>query len=349
MELVQGETLAARLQRGPLSIDETLKYAGQMCDALAAAHRQGIVHRDLKPANIMLTPRGVKLLDFGLAALRSGETIEGIGNAEVTAEGTVLGTPAYMAPEQVHGRAADARADIFALGAVLHEMLTGRRAFGSDSAAGIIAAVLEREPDPLSKYRGDVPDVLEWTIRTCLAKDPENRWQSAADVGRQLQWTQASGAGRGSPDAPQANRRRLIALTTASTLIAILATAAITRRLSTSPSPAARLQLARFAIHPPDGHSFDRMHSLSPDGRQIAFVIADSKGSRTLWIRAIDALAPQRLSGTDGASYPFWSPDGRNIGFFADDQLKKIELSTGHRRNDLQVRDRHGRWGNLES
>lgn len=329
MERVQGRTLAARLQDGALSISETLQYAGQIADALAAAHRQGVVHRDLKPANVMITPRGVKLLDFGLAALRAREPVDGFGDATMTVEGGVLGTPAYMAPEQVHGRPADARTDIFALGAVMHEMLTGRRPFEAESTAGVIAAVLERDPDPASKYRADVPHALDWTIRTCFAKDPDERWQNVADVARQLQWINASGALPQSGTATPAERRRTIGWIASSVLIAVAVTAALTRTLWRDTAPRVQPQIARFVLPPPDGHIYDRMLALSPDGRRIAFVTTDPKEVRGLWVRAIDALTPQRLSGTDGASYPFWSPDGRFIGFFASSVLKKVELATG--------------------
>src|SRR5687768_7537364 len=187
MELVEGETLAARLRRGALPMKDALEYSAQIADALAAAHRQGIVHRDLKPANVMITSHGVKLLDFGLAALRSPHRpLDGVVSAGVTAEGTILGTLQYMAPEQVQGRPADERSDVFALGAIAYEMVTGRRAFEGDNPASIIAAVIERDPPAMRPMRPDIPPALESTIRTCLAKDPNDRWHSTADLHRHL-------------------------------------------------------------------------------------------------------------------------------------------------------------------
>jgi hypothetical protein len=325
MELVEGETLATRLRRGRLSVAETVRHAAQMADALAAAHRQGVVHRDLKPANVMLTPHGVKLLDFGLAALRTPDASD--DDSVATAKGALLGTPAYMAPEQVHGRSADARADIFALGTVIHEMLTGHRAFEGTSSAAVIAAILERDPEPLTKHRADVPEALAWTVRTCLAKDADERWQNAADVARQLQWSAAT------PVADQtAVARPVRSHTTLWIAGAILIAAGAVAAIGLSPrvaSPAGQPALARFALTPPAGHSYDRLHALSPDASRLAFVTSDEKGQRALWTRALDALAPLRLAGTEDASYPFWSPDARFIGFFANNALKKVELATG--------------------
>ena len=324
MELVEGETLAARLERGLLPVDETIRLSAQICDALAAAHRQNVVHRDLKPANVMLTSRGVKLLDFGLAALRGGD--EGAGDPHVTATGVIMGTPAYMAPEQLQGRDADVRADIFALGAVMHEMLTGRRAFAGGSSAEIASAILERDPE-LTNFRRDVPESLAWAIRTCLAKHPDERWQSAADLARQLQWIGTS-ARRTSQEAQPLLHRKPLGWIAATILSAVAAVAVLAWALwRTEPhSPPA---VARFALTPPPGHTFDRLHALSPGASRIAFVTVDSDAQRVLWTRAIDSLIAQRHSGTEGSTYPFWSPDGRFLGFFAHDTLKKLELATG--------------------
>jgi len=326
MELVDGETLAARLQRGPLTVSETIRLAAQIADALAAAHRQNVVHRDLKPANIMLTPRGIKLLDFGLAALRGEDSMP--GDPHVTATGTILGTPAYMAPEQLQGRPVDARADLFALGAVMHEMLTGRRAFEGESSAEVAVAILERDPQPISKVRDDVPEALNRAISACLAKNPDERWQNAADLVRQLQWSGTS-SGTMPQSGPRGAGQRPRVWIAAAVVSAAIATAALAWSLAGNTVAPSRPRLARFTLDAPDGLSYDRIHALSPDASRIAFVTIDTTGRRVLWTRALDVLSPQRHSGTEGASYPFWSPDGRFVAFFADNALKRLELASG--------------------
>jgi Tol biopolymer transport system component len=327
MELIDGETLAARVARGPLAIDEAIAYGAQIADALAAAHRHGIVHRDLKPGNVMVTRHGVKVLDFGLAALRAQPlTHPSPVDDAVTAEGTILGTVQYMAPEQLQGRPTDERADIFALGAILHEMLTGRRAFDGDSTASVIAAIVERTPAPLSDLRADVPAAVEWVVARCLEKQPDDRWQSAADLGAYLRRPIAGGVGAiASVVAPRSRWRPFAAPVLAA--LALAATSAALYLMATRPQP--RADVYRYEIPPPDGTTYQRMFAFSPDGRQIAFTASEESGRRAIWIRPLDALVSRRLDATDGAFYPFWSPDGRFIGFFADNTLKKIELSTG--------------------
>jgi serine/threonine protein kinase/Tol biopolymer transport system component len=326
MELLEGETLAERLRRGAVSMADAVEYAAQIADALAAAHRRGFVHRDLKPANVMITPGGVKLLDFGLAGLRPHhEWLGGSAVEALTADGAVIGTVQYMAPEQLQGRTVDARADIFAVGAVLYEMLTGRRAFERDNAAQSLAAVLESDPTPVEELRPDVPRPLAWAIGQCLAKDRDRRWESAADLSRYLRNVAVT---RPAPAVPPARPRRALIATLLAALVIVAAISAM-RLLRREPVPAVPPSLARFEIQPPDGYVFDRMHALSPDSSRIIFA-ASRDNERALWIRAIDALTPQRLAGTDGASFPFWSPDGRFIGFFADNALKKVELATGN-------------------
>jgi serine/threonine protein kinase/Tol biopolymer transport system component len=325
MELLEGETLDLRVRRGALSIADAVEYAAQIADALAAAHRRGFVHRDLKPANIMITRRGVKLLDFGLAGLRQDhDWLNGPNTEALTADGAILGTVQYMAPEQLQGRTADAGADIFALGAVLYEMLTGRRAFERDTAAQSLAAVLDSDPPAVDKVRPEVPGSLAWALGQCLVKDRDRRWESASDLSRYLR--DVAGTRVSAPIPSATPRRYLIAGLITTTLIAAAASAVLLMRRD---APATALPpLARFEIHPPDGHVFDRMHALSADGSRIAFV-ASRDNERAMWVRAIEGLTPQRLAGTDGASYPFWSPDGRFIAFFAGNALKKIELATG--------------------
>lgn len=325
MELVGGETLAARLQRGPVPVGEALEYAVQIADTLAATHGHGIVHRDLKPANVMLTTHGVKLLDFGLAALRPASGPRGSDPA-LTAEGAILGTLHYMAPEQIQGKATDERADIFALGAILYEMLTGRKAFEADNPAGAIAAVLECHPQMFPE-RDDLPAGIGRVIGRCLAKSPDARWQSAADLASELRWLRdAPPAAFRSPAADRSRRRSRaalgVSLAVAAAVIGLVAYWFAQRERA---SPLAY----RFTVPPPEGTRYSRLFALSPDGRRLVFTVSDAAGVKALWLRPFDALAAQRIEGTQGADYPFWSPDGRSIGFFADRKLKILELSTG--------------------
>ena len=327
MELVEGETLAARLQRAPLPVAQALEYAAQIADALAAAHRHGIVHRDLKPANVMLTPHGVKLLDFGLAALRPANgSVHGFDKA-VTAEGAILGTLPYMSPEQIQGKPTGERTDIFALGAMLFEMLTRKKAFEADNPASVIAAVLERDPPPVSAERGEVPAAIDRVLGRCLAKAPDARWQSAADLASELRWLRDAPA----PivDTPAVPRVRRLAGIWSLILIAVIAPAAglamywLTHREPTSS------QVYRFALPPPQGTIYTGLFALSPDGHRLVFTATDTAGTSALWLRPLDAVTAQELEGTREASYPFWSPDGGSIGFFADRKLKIVELATG--------------------
>jgi serine/threonine protein kinase len=342
MELLQGETLASRIARGPLPIAEVLQHGAEIAEALAAAHRAGITHRDLKPANVMLTAHGVKLLDFGVAALRpAGGALVSATNTALTSDGAIVGTLNYMAPEQLQGKTVDGRADLFALGAIVHEMLTGRQPFAADSAAGIVAAILERDPPPLSADRPGVPPTLERSVARCLARSPDDRWQSAADLAAHLKSIDPSPVTesfRESEDSrlhgesvrrepiDRAQRRRALTWTMASLGLAAIGLVAYFN-WPREPAPAAAPY--RFAIPPPDGTRYERVISISPDGRRIAFTAIDSRDTRTLWVRPLDALGSQRIDGTEGALYPFWSPDGREIAFFANNKLKRVELATG--------------------
>jgi serine/threonine protein kinase len=327
MELVEGETLAARLQRAPLSVAQALEYATQIADALAVAHRHGIVHRDLKPANVMLTPHGVKLLDFGLAALRPPNgSVRGF-DGSATAEGAILGTLPYMSPEQIQGKPTDERTDIFALGAMLFEMLTRTRAFDADNPARVIAAVLERDPPPVSVERGDVPAAIDRVLGRCLAKSPDARWQSTADLASELRWVRDTPAAAIRPPAARRSHQSArIWLASSAAVTAVAASLAAywwTHRASPS------RDVYRFAIVRPEGTRFAGLLALSPDGRRLAFTATDAAGVSALWLRPLDALVSERIEGTQGARYPFWSPDGGSIGFFADRKLKIVELSAG--------------------
>jgi Tol biopolymer transport system component/predicted Ser/Thr protein kinase len=337
MEYLEGETLDQRLSRGPLPPDQVLRYAIEIASALDRAHRQGIVHRDLKPGNIMLTKAGAKLLDFGLAKLLPSATppaasaFTALPTAErpLTTEGTIVGTFQYMAPEQIEGKEPDARTDIFAFGAVLYEMATGRRAFTGKSQASLIAAILATEPPPISTLQPLAPPALDRVVKTCLAKDPDDRWQSAHDLLSELKWIQEAGsaAGVAGPVAAwRKSRERLAWATAAAVLVTAVAVAYLWREATREPP-----RMMQSTLLPPPKAAFNfflGVPVLSPDGRRIAFV-ATADGKNLLWVRPLNGLAAQPLAGTDNATYPFWSPDTRFLGFFADGKLKKIEASGG--------------------
>jgi serine/threonine protein kinase len=332
MEFLEGETLAQRLSKGHLPIDVTLRYAIQIADALDKAHKQGIVHRDLKPGNIMLTKSGVKLLDFGLAKLQrpvSESTHASIFATEardITAQGTILGTIQYMAPEQLEGKESDARTDIFAFGSVLYEMATGEKAFSGRSQASLISAILKDEPPPISKVQPLSPAALDRVVKTCLAKEPDERWQSAHDLAKELIWISQPGSQlevEAKTTGIRKRERLLWALGALILLSALIAVIVLYQRQSP-----ALLQPVRLSIVLPDKSEL-RSAVLSPDGSKIVLVARDSSGKDLLWIRSMDSLTLQPLAGTENPSYPFWSPDGDSIGFFAGGKLKKIAVSGG--------------------
>jgi eukaryotic-like serine/threonine-protein kinase len=331
MEYLEGETLAARIENGPMALDQALTVAIEIADALAAAHGVGLVHRDLKPDNIILTKVGIKLLDFGLAKpavpalLHDAVATPTRTPPSLTVQGTILGTLQYMAPEQLEGKPADARTDIFAYGAVVYEMLTGKKAFESKSQAGLIGAIIHAEPPALAAEQPLTPPALDRTIRTCLAKDPDDRWQSARDVWRQLQWVRQERAAT-------VSQKKFAG--TGWVVAALLGLALVSAgvRLITGPQPNA--QVVRFTVTAPPGTSLPPATtpyspSVSPDGRALVFRIVRKDGSH-LAIRSLDALEAQILPGTEGARWPFWSPDSRVVAFFADDgKLKKTNVSGG--------------------
>jgi eukaryotic-like serine/threonine-protein kinase len=335
MEYIEGETLAARLAKGPLRLDQVLKYAIEIADALGKAHRKGITHRDLKPGNIMLTKSGAKLLDFGLAKLRQQASpsvpISQVSTAAgaITAPGMILGTLQYMAPEQVEGKAADARTDIFAFGAVVYEMATGKKAFEGKSQASLIAAILEREPPPMSSLQPMTPPALDRVVKTCLAKDPEDRWQNAQDLKRELGWI-ADGVSEASGATSRSDRRNIARPVgwIVATIVVVVAAAFGVVSLLKKTNPEPRLQAS---LSPPNNTSYfvNSLFAISPDGKKIAFVAGNSAPSHSVWIRSLDSTNAQSLAGTEGASNPFWSPDGRYVGFFADEELKKIGVDGG--------------------
>jgi Tol biopolymer transport system component len=340
LEYLEGETLESRLRHGPLPLEQVVRYASEIADALNKAHRQGIIHRDLKPGNIMLTKSGAKLLDFGLAKLRTQPLPVAAGLTEMTAEktkltadGVLLGTFQYMAPEQLEGTETDARTDIFALGCVMYEMATGRTAFTGKTKASLIAAILASEPPPITSLQPLTPTALERVVKTCLAKDPDERFQSAHDVKLELKWIAEGGSQAAVPASVVAGHRRRerVAWMTAAVLLALSAalTVAYFRR------PVEEERLLRSFILPPEKTKFvttglqSGPPMVSPDGQRMAFSAADSSGKPMLWVRPLDSLSAQPLTGTEGASFPFWSPDSRYLGFFAGEKLKKVDASGG--------------------
>ncbi len=331
MEVVEGETLAERMARGPLPLPQVLGYGSQIASALGAAHRKGIVHRDLKPGNVMVTPSGVKLLDFGLAKLlKREEPADALTSAptaarDVTREGVILGTLAYMAPEQLEGKQADARSDIFSLGAVLYEMAAGQKAFSGSSQASLISAILRDEPKPIGTLQPMTPPTLERIVKTCLAKDPEERWQSAADVGRELRWIgEESPAGVGGAErAPRRGRERLAWSVAA---IAVILGAGVPLLFRRAPQLE---ETTRFKILAPPGQSYMAFVLLSPDDRRLLLLLRDDGGKNRLAVRSLDSLDVRLLPGTDDALGAFWSPDGREIGFFAEGKLKRMSADGG--------------------
>jgi eukaryotic-like serine/threonine-protein kinase len=342
MEYLEGETLADRLAKGSLPAEHLLRYGIEIADALDKAHRQGIVHRDLKPGNVMLTKSGVKLLDFGLAKFQAGgrdAVASGVSrlatemqaSQPLTERGTVLGTFQYMAPEQLEGKDADARSDIFSFGALLYEMATGKKAFSGSSQASLIGAILRDDPPAISEISPMVPPALNRVVKTCLAKDPEDRFQTAHDAKLQLQWVAEGGSQAGLPApvvARRKNRERLAwAVAAAAFLAAALATFGYLRR-----APRAATRVGAFVLPAEKSELLvsDRASgslTVSPDGRFVTFAARDADGKSSLWLRPTGELAAKPIPGTAGADFPFWSPDSRFIAFFADGKLQKVDVS----------------------
>jgi serine/threonine protein kinase/Tol biopolymer transport system component len=341
MEYLEGETLAARLKKGVLPIEQALRYGTEVAMALEAAHRCGIIHRDLKPGNVMLTKTGAKLLDFGVATLKGQPFLVPEGKAKedrLTATGMVIGTLHYMAPEQIEGREADARTDVFALGCVLYEMVAGQPPFTGESTSAVMRAVLASEPPPLEGLRTDAPVALQRLIKTCLAKDPEERWQTAHDVGLQLRGIAEGGPEPKALSKPASSPKKGSAwlawmFATGALLVALGLGLASGRnyfeKRSVEASP------IRFELYPPEKSAFNFAGfaaapvAVSPDGWMLAFGGRSPEGKAQLWVRPLGSLVAQALPETDGASYPFWSPDSRSVGFFAQGKLKRIEVGGG--------------------
>ena len=337
MELLEGETLAARLQKGALPTEDVLRIAGEIADALDKAHRKGIVHRDLKPANVMLTPTGSKLLDFGLAktGVVSTSTIETqlatssqlnpsmnpagtAGAPPLTAKGTILGTFQYMAPEQIEGDLADARADIWAFGCVLYEMVTGRRAFEAKSQASLIASILEKHPTPMAELQPMTPPALGRVVRTCLAKNPDDRFQTAHDLALQLDWIEDGGSAAGLP-APVLAQRKRRERTVFAGIAAVLAIAAAAIAWFLKPAPAAQAGVVgRFVDILPEEQSFTRagrrVIAISPDGSKIVYV-----ANQQIYLRKLNEATSAPIPGTlTNPGEPVFAPDGTSIAFWAN-------------------------------
>ena len=358
LELVEGEDLARRLARGPIPPDEAIDIARRIAEALEEAHEKGIVHRDLKPANVCLAPDGkVKVLDFGLAKAFTAGAASGPG-ADLsrsptlvqsgTQAGVILGTAAYMSPEQARGRDVDRRADIWAFGAVLWEMLTGRPLFEGETLSDVLAAVLTREPDWPALPTGTPAHVVR-LLRRCLERDPRRRLQAIGEARIELErGTDDAG------DAASAIRSAAPAISgrgwwLASGMVVLAAAAGAAATMALRPGPPAPAGQAAFTLDPPAEHHFVGGLALSRDGRSLAFVARDPGGQLALWVRNLDALDPRRIAGTEGARFPFWAPDGRRLGFFAEGELRTLDLIGGAVRSVVRTNNapevRGAAWG----
>jgi Tol biopolymer transport system component len=339
MEYLEGETLGKRLEKGPLPVKPLLRTAIEVSDALDKAHRRGVIHRDLKPGNIMLTPQsGAKVLDFGLAksaaalAPASMLTATPTQSSPLTAEGTIVGTFQYMAPEQLEGKEADARSDIFAFGAVLYEMATAKKAFPGKSQFSVASAILEKDPEPLCAVQPMTPPALERVVKRCLAKDPEDRWQTARDLTVELNWISEAGAvlPESTPATMRTSPLQMISWVAAAIFLALATVLGLAYYRATSIS----VRPVRSSILPLEKSTFNfgggfGGPALSPDGTRVVYPARDASGKDMLWIRPLDSLTARPLEGTEDGAYPFWSPDGRFLGFFTEGKLKKIDVSGG--------------------
>ncbi len=369
MEFLEGETLAERLRKGPLPMNDILKIGIAVGEALAVAHRQGIVHRDLKPGNIMLSPGGAKLMDFGLAkplgvasagsasappSFTAAATLSGPSPlSPLTTAGTIIGTIQYMAPEQIEGKEADARSDIFAFGAALYEMAAGKRPFEGKSQISLASSILEKDPEPIRTLKPQTPAAFEHVVTTCLQKNPDDRYLAAHDIKLELQWiaTEKTAAEKTSSEQPTtpalAPARRPLAWAFA-VIAGLLLGAMAGFLLHRAPSA----QSITTVIDPPPNTTFRLSDDLagppvlSPDGSSIAFTATGSDSKVELWVRPMNSLDARALPGTENAIFPFWSPDSRSLGFFADGKLKTIDLNGG---SPVVLSDapigRGGAWG----
>jgi Tol biopolymer transport system component len=341
MEYLEGETLAQRLLKGSLPLDQVLQYAIEISDALDKAHRKGVTHRDLKPGNIMITKSGTKLLDFGLAKLKqevapANVQLSQIATADdpLTAKGTIVGTLQYMAPEQLEGKEVDARTDIFAFGAVVYEMATGKKCFEGKSQASLIGAILKDDPPPISSLQPMTPPALDRIVKKCLAKEPDERWHAAKDLCDELKWIAEAGsqvtlAPTAAIKGVRAHGWRGLILSVGAFLLVAVASL-VTWNLRPSPSPQ---PVTRTVINLPVGQQLPGLDSgpavaLSPDGTHLAYV-ARQGVTQQLYLRPMDSLEARPVVGTEGAIGPFFSPNGQWVGFFAGGKLMKVLVSGG--------------------
>ncbi len=332
MEFVEGEPIISSTRPGPMPFDLALKLAVQIADALAAAHSKGIVHRDLKPGNVLMTKSGVKILDFGLAKMDQpgplyplpGLPAEQVPTEEMWEAGAILGTLQYSSPEQLQGKPTDARSDIFSFGVLLYEMLTGRSPFKADNTASLIAEILKGPPLAVLAI---TPPTLSRILSRCLASDPDDRWQSARDLRINLEWV-ALGVSESVPAPATKFSRRNWAMAAAAVILAAALGAGV---VYWQRSPA-ETRAVKLSVLPPEGATFvpggiAGPPALSPDGKTIAFV-AEESGRQTLWVRALASLSARELPGTEGARFPFWSPDSQSLGFFTQDRLERIDINS---------------------
>jgi Tol biopolymer transport system component/predicted Ser/Thr protein kinase len=338
MEYLEGETLAQRLQKGPLPIAQVLQYAIEIADALDKAHRKGVTHRDLKPGNIMLTKSGTKLLDFGLAKLRQEASpatpLSQLPTAKeaITAQGTIIGTLQYMAPEQIEGGEIDARTDIFAFGVVVYEMATGKKTFEGKTSASVMAKILEVDPPLISSLQPMTPPTLDRVVKKCLAKEPEKRWQAASDVCDELKWIAEESVTRTAPALARVAPARVGWRWVIGAALACVLAAAMAALVVWILRPAAPKPIMRFAMSLPPGQRLNiggAAVAISPDGTRLVYAAGPSNLNRQLYVRAMDGLEARPIPGTEGAGNPFFSPDGQWVGFTNAGNLMKVSLSGG--------------------
>jgi eukaryotic-like serine/threonine-protein kinase len=347
MELIEGETLQERMKKGPLPLNLTLRYGIEIADALDKAHKHGVIHRDLKPGNVMLTKAGSKLMDFGLAKqgppAAGSDGVSALPTQErpLTQAGSLLGTYQYMSPEQLEGKDADARSDIWALGCVLYEMATGRRAFSGQSQASLISAIMSSEPAPVSGLQPLAPAALDRAVGRCLAKDPGDRWDTAHDLADELRWVaEAAPATRAATAGPRL--REWIGWALAACLGLALLGVLVARR------PQRESRVVRFEIPAPEGTELQPYLAASPDGSRLAFTAKGEDGLDRLYLRSLDSARSELVTGTDGALQPFWSPDGRSVGFFAQGKLKRVEIGGAAPQTICPVAELRGATWNRE-
>jgi eukaryotic-like serine/threonine-protein kinase len=367
MEFLEGETLAERLRKGAMPLAEVYKIGIAVAEALAVAHRSGIVHRDLKPGNIMLTAGGAKLMDFGLAKPLGVQAATGSGSAPpsftaaatmsgptplspLTTAGSIIGTIQYMSPEQIEGKEADARSDIFAFGAVLYEMTAGKRPFSGKSQISLASSILESDPEPVSMLKPNTPPAFEHVVTTCLQKNPEERYLAAHDIKLELQWIAADKSSPAVPRETPAHSKRNERLGWVAAVVAATVLGAAAAAIFYHPAQSAHS--IRTVINPPEKATFDLTGDsagppvTSPDSTSLAFAATGTDGRTALWVRPVNTVEARELPGTEGATFPFWSPDSRSLGFFSDGKLKTVELEGGSTQiiSDVPL-GRGGAWG----